>query len=145
MGQCNLWTCIFKNPKPNIRIREKAREFRKNIYLCFTEVKLLSRVRLFATPWTTQSTEFSRPEYWRGLPCPGPAGLPNPGIKPRSRELQASSQPAEPPGKPVACPQCRRPECDSYVPKIPWRQKRQPTAVFLPGKPHGRSLAGHSP
>ena len=28
--------------------------------------KLLSRVRLFATPWTTQSTEFSRPEYWSG-------------------------------------------------------------------------------
>ena len=28
--------------------------------------KLLSRVRLFATPWTVQSVEFSRPEYWRG-------------------------------------------------------------------------------
>ena len=27
--------------------------------------KLLSRVRLFATPWTIQSMEFSRPEYWR--------------------------------------------------------------------------------
>ena len=25
-----------------------------------------SRVRLFATPWTIQSMEFSRPEYWRG-------------------------------------------------------------------------------
>ena len=28
--------------------------------------KLLSRVRLFATPWTMQSMEFSRPEYWSG-------------------------------------------------------------------------------
>ena len=28
--------------------------------------KLLSCVRLFATPWTTQSMEFSRPEYWSG-------------------------------------------------------------------------------
>ena len=27
---------------------------------------LLSRVRLFTTPWTIQSTEFSRPEYWSG-------------------------------------------------------------------------------
>ena len=26
----------------------------------------LSRVRLFAAPWTTQSVEFSRPEYWSG-------------------------------------------------------------------------------
>ena len=28
--------------------------------------KLLSRVRLFATPWSIQSMEFSRPEYWHG-------------------------------------------------------------------------------
>ena len=32
--------------------------------------KLLSHVRLFATPWTTQSMEFSRPEQ-RDLPNPG--------------------------------------------------------------------------
>ena len=28
--------------------------------------KSLSRVRLFETPWTIQSMEFSRPEYWSG-------------------------------------------------------------------------------
>ena len=28
--------------------------------------KFLSHVRLFATPWTIQSMEFSRPEYWNG-------------------------------------------------------------------------------
>ena len=28
--------------------------------------KSLSQVRLFATPWTIQSLEFSRPEYWSG-------------------------------------------------------------------------------
>ena len=28
--------------------------------------KSLSRVQLFATPWTIQSMEFSRPEYWSG-------------------------------------------------------------------------------
>ena len=28
--------------------------------------KSLSRVWLFATPWTIQSMEFSRPEYWSG-------------------------------------------------------------------------------
>ena len=29
--------------------------------------KWLSRVRLFVTAWTTQSMEFSRPEYWSGI------------------------------------------------------------------------------
>ena len=28
--------------------------------------KSLSRIRLFVTPWTNQSMEFSRPEYWIG-------------------------------------------------------------------------------
>ena len=28
--------------------------------------QLLSHVRLFANPWTIQSMEFSRPEYWSG-------------------------------------------------------------------------------
>ena len=38
---------------------------------------------------------FSRPEYWSGLPCLPPGDLPNPGIKPRSPELQADSLPSE--------------------------------------------------
>ena len=38
--------------------------------------------------------------YWRGLPCPPPGNLPNPGIKPRSPALQVDSLPSEPPGKP---------------------------------------------
>ena len=46
------------------------------------------------------SMEFSRQEYWSGLPCPLPGDLPNPGIKPRSPILQANSLPSEPPGKP---------------------------------------------
>ena len=49
----------------------------------------LSQVRLFVTPWTVtrqapQSMEFSRQEYWSGLPVPSPGDLPNPGIKPMS-------------------------------------------------------------
>ena len=44
--------------------------------------------------------EFSRQEYWIGLPCPPPGDLPNPGIIPRSPALQADSLPSEPPGKP---------------------------------------------
>ena len=44
---------------------------------------------LFETPWaaacqTPLSVGFSRQEYWSGLPCSPPGGLPDPGIKPTS-------------------------------------------------------------
>ena len=34
------------------------------------------------------SVEFSRQEYWSGLPFPSPGDLPSPGIKPGALELQ---------------------------------------------------------
>ena len=44
------------------------------------------------------------------------------------------------------CLQCRRPEFNPWVGKIPWRRKWQPTPVFLPGKSHGWwSLVGYCP
>ena len=69
------------------------------------KVKLLSRVRLFATPLTVAnqappSMGFSRQEYWSGLPFPSPGDLPDPGIEPRSPALQADVLTSEPPGKP---------------------------------------------
>ena len=53
------------------------------------KVKLLSRVRLFGTPWTVTyqappSMGFSRQEYWSGLSFPSPGDLPDPGIEPGS-------------------------------------------------------------
>ena len=50
-----------------------------------SEVKLLSGVRLFATPLTmayqvSPSMGFSRQEYSSGLPFPSPGELPDPGI-----------------------------------------------------------------
>ena len=68
-------------------------------------MKSLSRVRLFATPWTVAhqaplSMGFSRQEYWSGLPFPSPGDLPGPGIEPRSPSLQADALTSEPPGKP---------------------------------------------
>ena len=55
-----------------------------------------SRVRLFVTPRTVAhqaslSMEFSRQEYWSGLPFPSPEELPNPGIEPWSPVWQADS------------------------------------------------------
>ena len=69
------------------------------------KVKSLSRVRLFATPWTvayqaSPSMGFSRQECWSGLPFPSPGGLFDPGIEPGSPVLQADALPSEPPGKP---------------------------------------------
>ena len=69
------------------------------------KVKSLSRVRLFATPWTVArqaplSMGFSRQEYWSGLPFPSPGDLPNSGMEPGSPALQADSLLSEPPGKP---------------------------------------------
>ena len=43
--------------------------------------------------------EFSRQEYWSGLPFPFPGDLPDPGIEPGSPALQAESLPLELPGK----------------------------------------------
>ena len=80
------------------------------------EVKSLSRVCLFVTPWTVAyqaplSMGFSRQEYRSRLPFPSPGDLPNPGIEPGSPALEADALTSDPPGKPSgkepAC-KCRR-------------------------------------
>ena len=65
---------------------------------------MLSRVQLFVGSWTVAcqaplSMEFSRQEYWSGLPFPPPGDLPDPGIEPGAPALQVASLPFEPPGK----------------------------------------------
>ena len=57
----------------------------------------------FVTPWTVAyqalpSMDFSRQEYWSGLPFPSPGDLPDPGIEPWSLALQADALPSEPLG-----------------------------------------------
>ena len=44
------------------------------------------------------SMEFSRQEYWSGLPFPSPGDLRDPGMEPRPPAAQAGSSPAAPPG-----------------------------------------------
>ena len=48
----------------------------------------------------SQSMEFSRQEYWSGLPFPSPGDLPDPGIEPGSPALEADVLTSKPPGKP---------------------------------------------
>ena len=59
----------------------------------FHEIRVCACIRncvcLFATPWTTAyqipvSMEFSRQEYWNGLPLPSPVHLSDPGVEPTS-------------------------------------------------------------
>ena len=66
--------------------------------------ELLTRVRLFVTPWTIARLAplslgilQARILEWVAIPPPG--DLSCPGIKPRSRAFQADSLPSEPPGK----------------------------------------------
>ena len=69
------------------------------------KVQSFSSDQLFATPWTVAyqpppSMEFSRQEYWSGLPFPSPGDLPDPGIKLESPAFQADALTSEPPRKP---------------------------------------------
>ena len=70
---------------------------------------VLSHVQLFATLWTVARQaplpmEFSRQEYWTGLPFPTPGDLPHPGTDPSclvSPALVGIFFTAEPTGKPL--------------------------------------------
>ena len=71
------------------------------VYVSYARVCVLSHfghVQLCATQWTAAhqaplSMGFSRQEYWSGLPCPSPGGLPNSRTEPVSPALQADSLP----------------------------------------------------
>ena len=92
------FSCFFYNPVYVGNLISGSSAFSKSILynkkfsvyvlLCLTPV----------TPWTVArqaplSMEFSRQEYWSGLPCLPPGDLPNPGIEPRSPTLPPGSSP----------------------------------------------------
>ena len=98
--------CILKAKSTPLQKVQAILTFSKKVTVGLYQWKCqpLSRVQLFVTPWTAAhqaplSMEFSRQEYWSGLPFPSPGDLPHPGIKPRSPTLQAASLPTEPTGK----------------------------------------------
>ena len=67
-------------------------------------VCMLSHVRLFGAPWTSAhqpplAMEFSRQEYWSGVPFPPPGDPPHPGIEPASPARACGFSTTEPPGK----------------------------------------------
>ena len=107
-GALNKWRgdtqyiCISK-----LRIKKPKKKqesaFHLQWYSVVSELSL-SRVWLFATAWEParllRPWEFSRQEYWSGLPCPPPGDLPNLEIESESPTLQVDFLPSEPPGKP---------------------------------------------
>ena len=60
-------------------------------------MKLLSFVRLFATPWSLPGSSIHGSE----LLFPSPGDLPDPGIEPQCPALQADALLSEPPGNPL--------------------------------------------
>ena len=69
------------------------------------KVKVTQLCPTLTTLWTVAlqaplSIEFSKQEYWSGLPFPSLGDLSDPGIEPGSPALQADYLPSEPPGKP---------------------------------------------
>ena len=77
-----------------------------NFYVCVCVWKSLSHFWLLTTPRTVAHQtplfmEFSRQEYWSGMPFPSPGDLPDPGIKPKSPAFGAVSLPPEPWGTPL--------------------------------------------
>ena len=85
----------------NLRVTEGKY---KNDY-AVAAVYSLSRVWLFATPWTVAcqaplSMGFPRRKYWSGLPFPSPGDLPDAGIELASPAWQAESSPLSNQGSP---------------------------------------------
>ena len=53
--------------------------------------KSFSHVQFLETPWTIQSMEFSRPDYWSGQLFLSPGDLPSPGIEQGWNELNSAN------------------------------------------------------
>ena len=76
--------------------------------LSLVPASMLSHVQLFETMWTIVCQvplfmEFSKQEYWSGLPYPTPGDLPDPGVKSTSLASPALAGrflTTAPPGKP---------------------------------------------
>ena len=103
-------------------LHRSAQAFCKTTSHCFfnfphasMHARLLIHVWLSVTPWSVAhqaplSMEFSRREYWSGLPFHTPGDLPDPGIESKSLASPALAGrffTTAPPGKPLRSPQAQ--------------------------------------
>ena len=110
-GKILIWmevACIYQKKEFELYIHYISSSLTHLLMcVCVCVFESLSCVWLFATPWTVAHQaplpmEFSRQEYWSGLPFPPPGDLPNSGIKPGSPALQVDFfLSSEPLGKPL--------------------------------------------
>ena len=100
----NIWTYVgiyFEPISSGIKFSLDFYVWFQMLLISWCVLGHFSHVWLCVTLWTVArqaplSMGFSRQEYWSGLPCPPPEGLPNPGIEPMSPmapALQADSLP----------------------------------------------------
>ena len=131
---------------------------------CFKSCRTLCSPKICSPP-SSFVLQFSRQEYWSGLPLPTPGNPPNPDIEPTSLSLPGgffatretwmekvmalySSTPAwkipwvEEPGRLQSMGSLRVGHnwatSLSLFTSMHWRRKWQPTPVFLPGESQGR-------
>ena len=88
-----------------IKKKQLACDFKLNECVCVCVWVCVLVMSDSVPPWTVAhqaplSIEFSRQEYWSGLPFPSPGDLPDPGMEPGSPELQAECLPSKSPGFP---------------------------------------------
>ena len=96
LGASHTWYCLI--PTGTSGVRELLLLF----FCCCWVIPNL----YFKPPWTVAhqtplSLEFSRQEYWSGLPFPSPGECPDSGIKPKSPVLAGKLFTTEPPEKPI--------------------------------------------
>ena len=122
MQGCHNHTGPACSSSPHVPQVGVHKAFSKTTSHCFfnfphacMHAQLLIHVRLSVTPWAVAhqaplSMEFSRQEYWSGLPFPTPGDLPHPGTESKSLAspaLVGRFFTTAPPGKPLSCPQAQ--------------------------------------
>ena len=82
-----LWSIHNEDPRISLKLEPSLAQY----------VQLLVWTGVCQAPL---SMEFSRQEYWSGLPFPSPGNLPDPGIDPVSPALAGTFFTTASPGKP---------------------------------------------
>ena len=93
-GQESLSSCLKAAHSPG---EDSACVCAKSLQSCLTLCDPMD----CSPPGSSLSVEFSRQEYWSGLPFPPPGELPDPGVQASSPELAGGFFTTEPPGKPI--------------------------------------------
>ena len=96
-GKFHFWSPLHSSARSfltalfHFQWHQEHHSYLIRIYSTLKVLVIQSYPTLWDTCQASLSMEFSRQEYWSGLPFPSPGDLPIPGIKPRSSALHADS------------------------------------------------------